>query len=402
MRVTFFSNFLNHHQLPFCLAMYKLTNENFTFVATEQIPQERLDMGYADMNEAYPFVLCTYKSKEADRKAEQLALTSDVIITGSAPEKYTIMRIKQDKLTFRYSERIYKNGLWRALSPKGSRVIHEKHTKYKNAPLYMLCASAYTAMDFAIQGAYVDKTYKWGYFPEVKRYNVADLMKKKLSETSGWKHPKVSILWAGRLIGWKHPDVSIQLAASLKKKGYSFIISIIGNGEMERQLHTMIEEKGLSDCVEMLGAMPPEKVREHMEQADIFLFTSDFREGWGAVLNESMNSGCAVVASHAIGSVPFLIEDGINGVVYKNGSQKDLNQTVMNLLDDPEKRRQIGQAAYQTMVEKWNGENAAERFLELSRTLKEGKNTPYSDGPCSKAERLFQWNMYKYCKEEKR
>lgn len=179
-------------------------------------------------------------------------------------------------------------------------------------------------------------------------------------------------------------------------------MSIIGNGEMEPQLRDMIEKKGLLDCVEMLGAMPPEKVREHMEQADIFLFTSDFNEGWGAVLNESMNSGCAVVASHAIGSVPFLIKDGVNGVVYKNGSQKDLNQAVMELLDDPEKRKQIGQAAYRTMTEKWNGENAAERFIELSKALKEGKDTPYPDGPCSKSERLFQWNMYKYCKEEKR
>ena len=49
-----------------------------------------------------------------------------------------------------------------------------------------------------------------------------------------------------------------------------------------------------------------------MEKSEIFLFTSDKGEGWGAVLNESMNSACAVVASHAIGSVPFLLKDGEN------------------------------------------------------------------------------------------
>lgn len=398
MKIAFFSNFLNHHQLPFCLAMCKLTNGNFTFVATERIPEERLDMGYADMNGAYPFVLRTYDSPEEERKAEQLALDSDVIITGAAPEKFTVMRIKENKLTFRYSERVYKKGLWRALSPKGYVVTRKKHTQYRNAPLYMLCASAYTAMDFAIQGAYIDKTYKWGYFPEVKRYDVANLMSRKLSVASGLKHPKVSILWAGRLIGLKHPDVSIRLAESLKRQGYAFKLSIIGNGHMEQKLHMMISERGLDDCVEMLGAMPPEKVRNHMEEADIFLFTSDFHEGWGAVLNESMNSGCAVVASHAIGSVPFLIKDGVNGVVYKNGSQRDLNRAVMELLDNPEKRKRIGQEAYRTMADKWNGENIAERFIELSKALKEGRDTPYPDGPCSKAERLFQWDMYKYCK----
>lgn len=398
MKVALFSNFLNHHQLPFCQAMHKLTNGDFTFVATARIPQERLDMGYVDMNEIYPFVLRTYESQEAEHQAELLSLDSDVIITGSAPEKYTIMRIEQNKLTFRYSERIYKNGLWTALSPRGYIGKHKNHTKYKDAPMYMLCSSAYTAMDFAIQGAYIGKTYEWGYFPEVKRYDVADLMSKKQSVKSGLKHPCASILWAGRLIGWKHPDASILMAETLKRRGYQFKLSIIGNGHMEQKLHMMISEKGLEDCVTMLGAMPPKMVREHMEEADIFLFTSDFHEGWGAVLNESMNSGCAVVASHAIGSVPFLIKDGVNGLVYKNGSQKDLNHAVMELLDNPEKRKQLGLAAYRTMAEKWNGEKVAERFLELSKLLKEGKDTPYQDGPCSKAERLFQWDMYKYCK----
>ena len=63
MKITFFSNFLNHHQLPFCLEMCKLTENQFTFVATERIPQERIDMGYADMNVAYDFVLCSYASQ---------------------------------------------------------------------------------------------------------------------------------------------------------------------------------------------------------------------------------------------------------------------------------------------------------------------------------------------------
>lgn len=61
----------------------------------------------------------------------------------------------------------------------------------------------------------------------------------------------------------------------------------------------------LNDYVTFTGPVQSDKVRGFMERAGIFLFTSDRQEGWGAVLNESMNSGCAVVASHAIGSVPF-------------------------------------------------------------------------------------------------
>lgn len=383
MKVTFFSNFLNHHQLPLCLAMDKLTEGQFTFVATTPVPQERLQMGYYDMNKQYPFVLTTYDSEENERAAQALAMRSDVIITGSAPESYTKMRIEQGKLTFRYSERIYKRGTWRVLSPRGFRNMMKNHRKYRRVPLYMLCASAYTPFDFSLTGSYLGKTFKWGYFPEVRTQNVDALMQLK-----GLKG-KLSILWVGRLIEWKHPDSSVRLAEKLRQKGYDFELNIIGNGAMEEQLRQMIHEKQLENCVSMLGAMSPEKVRNYMEAADIFLFTSDFNEGWGAVLNEAMNSGCAVVASHAIGSVPFLIRDGENGLIYKNGDENGLFNRVVQLINHPEKRKQMGRMAYQTLAEQWNAETAANRFLKLCQAIQEGKPLDlFEDGPCSMAEIL--------------
>ena len=151
----------------------------------------------------------------------------------------------------------------------------------------------------------------------------------------------------------------------------------------------MIHEKRLDDCVQMLGAMSPEKVREYMEAADIFLFTSDFNEGWGAVLNESMNSACAVVASHAIGSVPFLLEDGKNGFIYKNGDEQSLYERVVQLIEQPELREMIGRNAYRTLAEKWNAEVVAERFIALAQALLEGKKADlFEDGPCSRAKIL--------------
>lgn len=389
VKVTFFSNFLNHHQLPFCIAMDKLTEGQFTFVATTPVPQERLQMGYYDMNKQYPFVLATYDSRENEWIAQRLATHSDVIITGSAPEIYTKMRIEQGKLTFRYSERIYKRGTWRAFSPRGFRNMMENHRKYRNEPLYMLCASAYAPFDFSLTGSYLGKTFKWGYFPEVKIQNVDELMERKGSRG------KTSILWVGRLIEWKHPDHAIRLAEKLKRNGYDFELSVIGNGALEPMLQRMIHEKQLEDCVSMLGAMSPEAVRKHMEAADIFLFTSDFNEGWGAVLNEALNSGCAVLASHAIGSVPFLIRDGENGFVYKNGDENGLFNRVLELIDHPQKREQMGRMAYQTMAEQWNAETAAKRFLQLCQAIQAGK-TPdlFEDGPCSRA-KILRKSWYK-------
>lgn len=386
MKLVFISNYISHHQKPFCDAMKQKIGKNFIFMETMPMEKERLDMGWEPIRENYVFR--TYESNESEKKAKKIAVDAEIVILGSASDNYIIPRLKTKKLTFKYAERFYKTGLTLRNLPHAAAGAWLHHGRFQRYPLYMLCASAYTPADAAIFHNYVGRTYKWGYFPEVKRYDVAELMEKKQSAASvGEEHSRISILWAGRLIGWKHPEAAVQLAASLKEKGYSFRMSMIGNGKMEMQLHDIIREKGLEDCVEMLGAMPPEEVRRHMEKADIYLFTSDFNEGWGAVLNESMNSGCAVVASHAIGSVPFLIKNGENGLIYENGNQLDLEKQVLRLLEDGAFRKKIAENAYETMINLWNAETAAERFLALTEKLLKNENTDslFLDGPCSKA-----------------
>lgn len=393
MQITFFSNFLNHHQLPFCLEMMKHLENQFTFVETEPIEQERLDMGYEDMGEKYPFVLKSYKNDECYARALKIGFESDVVIIGSAPEIFIQERLRENKVTFRYTERILKQGLIRILDPRVSYGIWSQNTRYKKKNMYLLCASAYTAYDMSLLKAYPDKKYKWGYFPEVKKHDIEQLMKKKR------KDGKISILWAGRFLKWKHPEVAVKTAEGLKKAGYQFKLTLIGDGEVKSDLVSYVQQNQLQDVVEFKGFMSPEKVRNHMEEADIFLFTSDFNEGWGAVLNESMNSGCAVVASHAIGSVPFLVKHGINGMIYKNGDDKELLSLVMQLCDDDNLRESIGKQAYRTLAEEWNAKNAAVNFLKLAQSILNGKKNEIPSGPCSAAEVVSQKKMYEFIRK---
>lgn len=393
MQITFFSNFLNHHQLPFCLEIMKHLENQFTFVETEPIEQERLDMGYEDMGEKYPFVLKSYKNDECYARALKIGFESDVVIIGSAPEIFIQERLRENKVTFRYTERILKQGLIRILDPRVSYGIWSQNTRYKKKNMYLLCASAYTAYDMSLLKAYPDKKYKWGYFPEVKKHDIEQLMKKKR------KDGKISILWAGRFLKWKHPEVAVKTAEGLKKAGYQFKLTLIGDGEVKSDLVSYVQQNQLQDVVEFKGFMSPEKVRNHMEEADIFLFTSDFNEGWGAVLNESMNSGCAVVASHAIGSVPFLVKHGINGMIYKDGDDKELLSLVMQLCDDDNLRESIGKQAYRTLAEEWNAKNAAVNFLKLAQSILNGKKNEIPSGPCSVAEVVSQKKMYEFIRK---
>ena len=166
---------------------------------------------------------------------------------------------------------------------------------------------------------------------------------------------------------------------------------MIGTGEMEQQLKRQASEAGLLETnIRFLGAMSPEAVRLHMESAGICLFTSDRQEGWGAVLNEAMNSGCAVVASDAAGATPYLVNDGVNGSVYHSGNIQELYEKVRRLLENTTMQYSFGKAAYQTITELWNAEVAAKRFLQLSQTLLNGTDASglFANGPCSPAKPL--------------
>ena len=369
MKIAFCSNYFNHHQEPMSNALYALTGGEYRFIARCTVGEERLRLGYMDMNKKYDYILRPYEDEAQKEEALSWAMDCDVMIFGSGDESLFEKRMEKNGLTYRYLERPFKKGVWRRFVPKTKKTIYESYVKYKNHNLYILCASAYTSADLSLCGFPAEKCFKWGYFPAVKEYENIDVL---LAE----KTPR-SILWVGRFIDWKHPEAPVKMAETLKKQGKEFHLTMLGDGIEMPRIKKMIKEKELEDVITLTGSMPPEKVREYMEKSEVFLATSDFQEGWGAVLNEAMNSGCVCVASHAMGSAPYLIKNGENGFLYKSGNIKSLSEKAAYLLDEPEERRKMGKEAYKTVSYVWCAETAATRFVDLF-----GKKVA-EEGPCS-------------------
>lgn len=379
MKIVFITNFFNHHQKFLANAFDELTQHNYYFVETQKISQERLQMGWGT-EEVPEYVIKSYTDETSYKKCIDIINDADVAILGSAPYEMIKERLENKKLTFCYSERIYKKGFEFHKWPVRILRHFMSFGRFKN--LHILCASAFTSADYAKTGTFINKAYKWGYFTQVKEYeNIDEIITSK---------NKNSVLWVARLIELKHPEAAVYVAKRLKEDGYDFTIDIVGDGVLKEKIQNQIKENNLDENVFIRGFMSPEEVRTYMEQSEIFLFTSDKNEGWGAVVNESMNSGCAVVASHAIGSVPFLVKDGENGLIYKDGDFEDLYKKVKYLIDNKNERIEISKKAYSTMTDEWNGNNAARKFIKLCEKLLNGEKAIelYPDGVCSKAKIL--------------
>ena len=384
MKVTFYSNFLTHHQVPFCLEMQKRLGADFKFVSTVKIFQWRLDLGFEDLDKKYDFVIRAYESEEEYKRAQRLAIESDVVIIGSTVDDLIVERLKQDKLTFRYRARvfIFPEGFWRTvLNIDKLKLFYNRHIKFrKNKSLYMLCANAYGAKDFERLGLYKNKIYKWGYFLETNKYDVEKLIEKKRQKE------KVEIIWVARFIKWKHPEVVIKLAKDLKKENINFNIKMLGTGKLIEKIKAKVIKNNLSEQIEIVGQVSSNKVKDYMEEADIFIGTSDSQEGWGVVVNEAMNAGCAIVANKRMGSVPILIRDGENGYIYNKYS--DLKEKVEYLIKNEETRNEVGKNAYLYITEKWTSAIAASNLIKLFESVLYGKEFDVKDGPASKQTKI--------------
>lgn len=375
MKVVMATEFLTHYELALGKAFLARANIDFTIVVNKPIAEEQLRLGFADLNQSHDCVLRPYENLFQRKEAVVCCQNCDLLI-GSGPSEYANGRRHTDKLTFFSTERLFKEAgfSWKTI-PRFVKYA-SKQNIFRGA--YLLSIGRYAAADFAKTGNYLGKAYKWGYFPEVKPIAPAALLERKNREIP-------QLLWVGRMIGWKHPEAAIEVAERLKADGYKFKLDLIGGGELEKTLRAMIRDRDLGKYVSILGSMPPEQVREHMEKASIYLFPSDCNEGWGVVLSEAMGSACAVVASDKPGSSTYMMRNGENGLVFHSGDWDEMYESTKRLLDDPALRERCAVNAYRTVAETWNAEVAVGRLLELAACLKDGRDTPFLDGPCSRA-----------------
>lgn len=385
--LTFFSNYFNHHQKALCDEWYSLLGDGFTFVETEPIEGFRTTMGWG--NEDVPsYVLKTYTSDEAHQKAMELGRNSDLVVMGTAPEIYIEERLKLNKIIFRYSERPLKEGFIKFFIPRLTKKYIHLHVRNRRKNIYVLAASAYTAWDYKkMFNSYPGKCYKFGYFPEHKKYDVKKLMDRKCisadRETGNQDMP--TILWAGRMLRLKRPDLLVKAAKNLRDKGYDFRVVFVGEGKERKKIQVLTIMSGLSDIISFVDFLSPEEAREKMADSKIYVMTSNYLEGWGSVIYEALNAGCATVVSHAPGAAPWLVRNEKTGLIFKSGSVDSLTDQLEKLLKDPGLCVKYGTAAYRQMERLWNPTVAAANVLTLADDLTSGRKCSIRSGPCSKA-----------------
>lgn len=376
--IIFISNFMNHHQYPLGCELNRLTKDHYAFIETMPIPQWLLDSGYPIFSE--PWIIRSWENSELNAKAKDLIFNADVVI-WDGHNFYDLIknRLQKYRLTFEYGERWLKRGLINLMSPRLIKNQIYYHLFFRNKPLYHLNASAYAANDYSFLKSYKDKMFKWGYFPKTEEINPLSIIKKR--RNSG----NIKLLWVSRMLKWKHPELPVQLMKRLKDQGYNVSLDMFGTGPLLEQIRRNISELNLEDIVNLRSNVPNQEILEAMKSHHLFIFTSNKHEGWGAVINEAMSNVCPVVCSNLIGSVPFLITNGVNGLIFDKSNLDSLEKNVRYAIDNYSLVEKMAINAYDTIKNEWSPYKAATNLIKLCNTLLNGNQDYPIDGTCSPA-----------------
>ena len=165
-------------------------------------------------------------------------------------------------------------------------------------------------------------------------------------------------------LNWKKGyEYALSALRRLLDRGIPAHLNIIGEGgERPRILYTM-HDLELETHVRLLGHLPPEKVRDHLQRADVFVLSS-LSEGISNAVLEAMACGLPVVTTDC-GGMREAVTDGVEGFVVPMRDPDAMADALACLAAAPEQRRAMGTAGRQRIVEEFTLDRQIGQFVAL-------------------------------------
>lgn len=169
-----------------------------------------------------------------------------------------------------------------------------------------------------------------------------------------------------RLVPAKGLDVLLEALSLLKKRGYAFVLHMIGDGPMRETLEKMAVELDIYDETIFYGYMlHPEEL---MPFFDLFVLPSR-AEAFGNVFAEAALCRLALIGTN-VGGIAEQIEDGVNGLLVPVDDVEALTQALEKMVKDDEFRRTMAKAAYERAKEQSSITRVIRELEEVYKSYK--------------------------------
>ena len=203
-------------------------------------------------------------------------------------------------------------------------------------------------------------------------HNVTDIRaygnlpsKEKARASLGLDPNRPVIAGLGRLHSAKNFPMFARASKAILEKHPHAQFMIIGEGNERGKVESAIREAGVGDSWTLLGQR--NDVPECLAAADLFVQSSDY-EGFPVAVIEAMAAGLQIVATD-VASLGEVVQDGTHAMLIPAGGQEELSNSVIELLENPEKGLALSAAAKELAWSYYNIEayiKRAEVFLRAA------------------------------------
>lgn len=154
----------------------------------------------------------------------------------------------------------------------------------------------------------------------------------------------------------------LEAVASIRKIRKVELV-VVGKPKKNGTIERMVRDLSLGDCVTFTGRIEYEEFAGYYAKATMAVIPSLY-EGFGMPAGEAMACGVPIISTTG-GALPEVVGDA--GILVPPGDAHALERAIVDLLDNPEKRRQLGKAGLQRVRDSFTWRHAALKTVDIYR-----------------------------------
>jgi len=172
--------------------------------------------------------------------------------------------------------------------------------------------------------------------------------------------PTTTVLSAGSLTAIEEHDVLIRATAVLVKEFPSVLLELIGDGPERFHLEKLAKKLGSAGLVRFVGRQSRRQIADAMKRCTLFVLPSRAEQS-SRLHMQAMSCGKAVIGCGGQGTAE-IIQHGTNGFLVGPGHEQELALAMGMLLREPQRRRNLGAAARDSILDRLTVEQQAENL----------------------------------------
>jgi len=147
--------------------------------------------------------------------------------------------------------------------------------------------------------------------------------------------PEDALIFTARRLQPRMGLANLIRAVAILRNECRLVLRIAGDGPLAPSLRRLITQLGLDDCVQLLGLVPDDELRDWYRAADVFVLPTVELEGFGMVTVEALACGTPVVGT-PVGATPELLTPLDPRLLAESSAPSDIAAAIRRTLQMPE------------------------------------------------------------------